>query len=271
MNNIGKNPLNSKVKDIHKMHKQLIIAHRGESFNAPENTLSSINLAWENGADAVEVDIRLTKDNQVVVIHDAHTWRVSRKFRWISNTELKELKKLDVGESKDIKYKGERIPTLKEVLNTVPNGKKILIEIKSERKIIPYLKNVINNSALQTNQIEIISFTLGTLIEVRKQLPKFSVFWILALDYSWIRKFFRPSINRIILKAIKYNMNGLDLWAGRMLDSEVVKKIKSAELKLYTWTVNNPEKAKTLFDMGVDGITTDKAKWLKDQLKSFKR
>jgi glycerophosphoryl diester phosphodiesterase len=62
-------------------------------------------------------------------------------------------------------------------------------------------------------------------------------------------------------------MNGLDLWAGRMLDTEVVRKIKSAELKLYTWTINNPKKAKSLFDMGVDGITTDRAEWLKNQLK----
>lgn len=270
MNNILKEDC-LKLKVIQKMQKQLIIAHRGESFIAPENTLSSINLAWKNGADAVEVDVRLTKDNKVVVIHDAHTRRVSRKLRWISNTELEELKRLDVGKYKNRMYKGERIPTLQEVLDTVPNGKKILIEIKSDRKIIPYLKNVINNSALQTNQIEIISFKLKTLIEVRKQLPKFSVFWILALNYSWIQKFFRPSINSIILKAIKYNINGLDLCVGRMLDTEVVEKIKSAELKLYTWTVNNPEKAKSLFDMGVDGITTDRAGWLKNQLEFYNK
>ena len=241
------------------MNKQLIIAHRGESFDAPENTIVAINMAYENGADAVEVDVRLTKDNQVVVIHDASTWRVSRKLRWISNTDLKVLKNLDVGKYKNIKYEGEKIPTLHEVLSTVPKGKKILIEIKSGRKIIPYLKNVINSSELESKQIEIISFKLTTLIEVRKQLPQLSVLWILSLDYYWIRKLFRPSINRIISKAIKYNVNGLDLWAGQMLDNNAVKKIKSAELKLYTWTVNNSKKAKSLFDMGVDGITTDRA------------
>ena len=241
------------------MDKQLIIAHRGESFDAPENTIVAINKAYENGADAVEVDIRLTKDNHVIVIHDAHTWRVSRKFKWISNTELKVLKSLDIGKYKNIKYIGERIPTLQEVLSIVPKGKKILLEIKSDRKIIPYLKNVISSSELESKQIEIISFKLSTLIEVRKQLPELSVLWILSLDYYWIRKLFRPSINRIISKAIKYNMNGLDLWAGQMLDSNAVRRIKSAKLKLYTWTVNNPEKAKSLFDMGVDGITTDRA------------
>ena len=59
------------------LNKCLIIAHRGESYDAPENTLSAINLAWEYGADAIEVDIRISKDRQIVVFHDANTRRIS--------------------------------------------------------------------------------------------------------------------------------------------------------------------------------------------------
>jgi len=259
------------INQLEEMKKQLIIAHRGESFIAPENTLSSINLAWENGVEAVEIDVHLSKDNQIVVIHDSNTWRVSRKFKWISNTELKELKRIDIGKRKNSKFKGEKIPTLHEVLSTVPKGRKIIIEIKSSRKIIPYLKAVISTSTLQTDQVEFISFNLKTLIEVRKQLSQYSIFWIRELDYYWIRKIFRPSINRIISKTVKYNLNGLDLWAGQMLNEDVVMKIKSADLKLYTWTINKSSKAKSLFDMGVDGITTDRAGWIKDQLESYNK
>ncbi len=248
------------------MDKQILIAHRGESFEAPENTLSSINLAWKNGADAVEVDIRLTKDNQIVVIHDSDTRRVSGKNRRISKTNLTELKDLDVGRYKNQKYEGEKIPTLKEILETVPKDKGILIEIKSGRKIIPFLKEVIIKSELQQNQIEIISFNLKTIIEVRKQLPQYDVLWISTLNYCRMCKFLHVSINKIIAKAIKNNINGLDLLAREVLDAEMVKKIKSAGLKLYTWTINNPEKARYLFDAGVDGITTDRAKWIKNQL-----
>jgi glycerophosphoryl diester phosphodiesterase len=251
------------------MNRQLIIAHRGESFIAPENTLSSVNLAWRNGINAVEVDVRLSKDNQVVVIHDSNTWRISRKLKWIRYTKLRKLKRIDIGIKKNHRYKGEVIPTLQEVLSTVSKGNKIIIEIKSSCKIIPYLKTVINTSSLQSDQIEIISFSLKTLIEVRKQLSQYSIFWIRELDYYWIRKIFRPSINRIISKAIKYNLNGLDLWAGRMLDQHVINEIKSADLKLYAWTVNKPQKAKSLFNMGVDGITTDRAGWIKNQLESY--
>ncbi|MCD4832188.1 MAG: hypothetical protein K8R31_00185 [Bacteroidales bacterium] len=265
-NKAKQDSLKYKLKDIKKIHKQLIIAHRGESFNAPENTLSSINLAWKNEADAVEVDIRLTKDNKVVVIHDAHTRRVSRKLRWISNTELKELKRLDVGKYKNRMYKGERIPTLQEVLSTVPKAKKILIEIKSGVKTISFLKDVIDKSELKPNQIEIISFKLEDLIEIRKQLPALAVYWILVHDVAWYKKIFRLPLNKIISKAVNLQLTGLDLGIKQTLNTETIRKIKSAELKLYTWTVNNPEKAKSLFDMGVDGITTDRAGWLKNAL-----
>lgn len=250
------------------MKNQIIIAHRGESFLAPENTMSSINLAWENGADAVEIDVRLTKDKHIVVIHDTNTWRVAKKFKCISNSNLKDLKCIDVGKLKNSRYLGESIPTLQEALSTVPKGKKILIEIKSHSKIIPFLIQDLKYSTLSPNQIEIICFNLKTLIEVKKQFPQYSVLWVRELDYSLIRKIFSPSINKIISKAIKYNIHGLDLWAGKMLDSNTIKKIKSSNLKMYVWTVNNPGQAKSLFDWGVDGITTDRAKWLKDRLES---
>jgi glycerophosphoryl diester phosphodiesterase len=250
------------------VNNQIIIAHRGESFLAPENTISSINLAWKNGADAVEIDVRLTKDKHIVVIHDTNTWRVANKFKRIRNSNLKDLKCIDVGKLKNSKYEGERIPNLHEVLSIIPKGKKILIEIKSDSKIIPFLKKEINDSTLLTDQIEIISFELKTLIEVKKQLPQYSVLWVCELDYSLIRKIFRPSINKIISKAIKYNIHGLDLWAGAMLDANAIRKIKLVNLKLYVWTVNNLDQAKVLFKLGVDGVTTDRAGWIKNQLES---
>lgn len=248
------------------MQKQLIIAHRGESWIAPENTLSAVKLAWENGADAVEIDVRLTKDNKIVVIHDANTRRVSGKWKRISNTNLKELKKLDVGRYKDIKYQGEKIPTLHEVLSTVPKGRKILIEIKSSCKIVPYLKEVIFHSGLDKDQVEIISFNFKTLIEVRKQLPKYNILWVSALNYGKRCKFLHRPIDKIIEKALKFEMHGVDLWTGDLLTAEMVKNVKATGLKLYVWTINNPEKARNLFIMGVDGIATDRAVWIREQL-----
>ena len=244
-----------------------IIAHRGESHIAPENTLSSINMAWTNNADAVEIDIRLTKDNKIAVIHDPHTFRVSGKFKWVRNSLFKDLKKMDVGKYKGENYLEERIPELCEVLKTVPLNKKIIVEIKSGQRIIPYLKDALFSSGLKENQVEIISFSLKTLIEVKKIMPQFTVLWILSLDYYWLKKFFCPSFDRIISKTSKNNIEGLNLWSGKMLNNQAIQRIKSANLKLYAWTVNNQKKAEELFSMGVDGIITDRAGWLKNQLK----
>ncbi len=248
------------------MNKQLIIAHRGESYLAPENTLAAINLAWEYGADAIEVDIRISKDRQIVVFHDANTRRISGKFKRIKNTDLEELKKLDVGKYKGEKYIGEKIPTLQEVLKTVPDDKKILIEIKSGSEIIPFLKKEIESSTLKAEQVEIISFNIETLAKVKTHIPKLKVFWILALDYYWIQKLFHPSIKRIIRKAKKHEISGLDLWAGKRINAELVQKNKTANLKVYIWTIDNPEEAQKFLNMGVNGITTNRARWMKEQL-----
>lgn len=250
------------------MKNRLIIAHRGESFIAPENTVAAVDLAYKKGDDAVEIDVRLTKDNHIVVIHDAHTWRVSGKLKWISRNSLKALKKLDVGSYKGNEYRGEKIPSLDQILDLVSSDKKIIIEIKSNQKIIPFLKDILNKYSFNNDQIEIISFNLRTLLKVKEQIPQHDVLWIHSLDYYWIRKVFKPSLKRIIKKAKKYKINGLDVWAGDMLNKKAIERIKAAKLKIYTWTVNSPQKAKCLFKNGVGGITTDRAHWIENQLKN---
>src|SRR5438445_6957075 len=109
-----------------------IIAHRGASYDAPENTLASVKLAWEQKADAVEIDVHLSKDGSIVVIHDANTSKVAGVRKRVSDQTLAELKGLDVGRWKGPKWASERIATLDEVLATVPERKRLFIEIKCE-------------------------------------------------------------------------------------------------------------------------------------------
>jgi glycerophosphoryl diester phosphodiesterase len=123
--------------------KPHIIAHRGESFDAPENTLAAINLAWERGAEAVEIDIQFSKDRELVVIHDTDTKRLAGIDKKVVDQTLEELKKLDVGVWKDIQFKDERVPTISEVLDTIKNGKRLIIEMKSGSETIPVLKKTI--------------------------------------------------------------------------------------------------------------------------------
>ncbi|MGE0088399.1 MAG: glycerophosphodiester phosphodiesterase family protein [Bacteroidales bacterium] len=248
------------------MKNYFVIAHRGESFLAPENTLSSINLAWANGSDAVEIDIRLTKDNRIVVIHDANTIRVSGRFKWVRKSMLKDLKKLDVGRFKDKKYEEEKIPELTEVLNTVPANKKIIIEIKCGKEIVPLLMNDLLNAGLQPNQIEIISFKLNVLKEIRKKLPQYHAYWIVAISNYKIFRFFQSSIHKIIEQTMKNKLNGLNLNDGIHLTQRNISRIKSVNLRLYVWTVNDIKRIKELINFGVDGITTDKAGFVISEL-----
>jgi len=138
--------------------KPLIIAHRGESFDAPENTLAAINLAWERGAEAVEIDIQFSKDRELVVIHDTDTKRLAGIDKKVVDQTLEELKKLDVGVWKAIQFKDEKIPTLKEVLDTIKNGKRLIIEMKSGPETISILKPTLQETQLLPEQIEIIGF-----------------------------------------------------------------------------------------------------------------
>ncbi len=246
--------------------RNLIIAHRGESYDAPENTLAAINLAWERDADAVEIDIQLSRDNNIVVIHDTNTKRTSGENKDVKSQTLKELRELDVGCYKDKKWKGEKIPTLVEVLGTIPDDKKLILEIKCDSEIINIMVPEIRSSGLQPEQIGFISFDLSTIAQIKKVLPEYNALWLSALDFTWLRKIFHPSIDKLITRTIDNNLNGLGVWAGNMINNKLVKKIKTAGLILYVWTVNDPIKAQQLIDIGVDGITTDKAQWLTKNL-----
>jgi glycerophosphoryl diester phosphodiesterase len=160
----------------HTSHLPLFIAHRGESCDATENTLSAINLAWERDADGVEIDVHLTKDNQIVVIHNSRTKTISGKRLRIKTHTLEKLKSLDMGKTRKNNWSTERIPTLNEVLLTVPHEKYIFIEIKCGIGIIPHLKRVLMHTRLKTDQIKIIGFGLNKMTEIKKNFAQYEVF-----------------------------------------------------------------------------------------------
>ncbi|MBC8344464.1 MAG: glycerophosphodiester phosphodiesterase [Bacteroidetes bacterium] len=245
---------------------ELLIAHRGESFDAPENTLSSIVLAWKRQVKAVEIDIHLTRDNEIVVIHDYDTLRVSGKKKIIKKSSLEELKLLDAGKYKNPVWENVRIPTLKEVLQTVPADGRLIIEIKSDAKILEFLKSDLDQSGLKNSQIEIIAFNAGTLAKAKQMMPDYSLFWLLDLDYFWPHWILQINKKRMINKVKRLHLDGVDVWAGRILDKRFIEAFKNEGLRIYTWTVDNPEKAKSLIENGIDGITTNRAGWMLELL-----
>lgn len=246
---------------------EIFIAHRGESHDAPENTFASINLAWERGAKSVEIDIQITIDSEIVVIHDYDTLRITGVKKIIKNSTLKELKTLDFGSHKNIKWQNERIPTLREVLQTVPDDGKLIIEIKSDRQILEKLKVELEQSHLKHSQIQLIAFNEKTLALAKQMMPQYKMLWLLDLDYSWPYWMIWINKKRIINKVKKHKLEGVNVWAGKILDKKFIEIFKRSGLLIYTWTVNNPGKAKMLIESGIDAITSDRASWLAQQLK----
>jgi glycerophosphoryl diester phosphodiesterase len=246
-----------------------IIAHRGASFDAPENTLASMKLGWEQNADGVELDLWLSKDGKLIVFHDKDTKRFEPTARAITNLTLAEARLLDVGSWKGEKYKGEPVPTLESILATIPKGKRVVLEIKDGPHIIPEFTRVLRASGVPEKQLVVISFNFATLAASKKDWPKVDHYFL--MDYKQDTKTQKfPELAPLIKRAKGAGFEGLNLSFKWPITKEFVTEVKAAGLKMYVWTVNDAEVARGLVDAGVDGITTDKPQWLREQLKMAK-
>ena len=244
-----------------------IVAHRGASYDAPENTLAAAQLAWEQRADAVELDIWLTKDGQVVVLHDATTKRTAGKDAPVVAQTLAELRQLDAGSWKSPQFAGEQIPTLDEFLGTLSRhpGKRIYIEIKTGPEIVPAMVASIRRAGLTPQQTVIISFKYESLVATKQALPGYDALWLLGKPSPDPKKK-SPTLDEAIRDCRAGKLDGLDLNFGWPLDAAAVKKIRDARLQLHVWTVDDVAVARQWAALGVDGITTNRPGWLREQL-----
>ncbi len=230
------------------------IGHRGASYLAPENTVASAKLAWQLGADAVEIDIYLSKDHKVIVHHDKSTKRQTGVDLLIKKTDSDKLRELDAGSFKDEKYKGEKIPFLKEIIETVPEGKILVVEIKCGSEVLPFVKKIVDASG-KKDQIEFISFGWQTILDTKKLMPENKCYWLSSVG---------AEVKSKIRDAAQAGL-GLDL-SYRIIDKELMKQATDLGLEVLCWTVDDPQQAKRLVALGVKGITTNRPAWLKEQL-----
>jgi glycerophosphoryl diester phosphodiesterase len=243
-----------------------IVAHRGASYDAPENTLSAIRLGWQQNADAVEFDIWLSKDGQIVLAHDKDTERTAGVKKLIVEQTADELRTLDVGRWKDEKFAGERIPLLSEVLPTIPEGKRVFIEIKCGPEVVPELARVLKASGKPVEALAIICFQDDVIAECKRVLPAHQAYWLVSVKRDKKTNQWNHSAGELIRRAKELHADGLDLSAGDYLDPAFGAQVKAAGLQLYVWTVNDPLVARQMIAAGVQGITTDRPAWLREQL-----
>ena len=240
-----------------------IIGHRGAMWDAPENTIASFKMGWEQNSDIVECDVHLTADGRIVTIHDDSTLRTSGIDLKVSETDSEVLRQLDVGRFKGPQFEGQRIPFLEEALETMPPHGRFFIEIKCGSEIVQPLKRLIETSG-KAHQVAIIGFDLDVIAEFKRTMPDVPVYWLRSTprDESGIP---RPYDTSLIEQAKSKGIDGLNLhYAG--LTEPVAKSILDAGLKLYVWVINEPEEARRLIGMGIHGFGTDRPGWIREQL-----
>jgi glycerophosphoryl diester phosphodiesterase len=214
----------------------LKIGHRGAKAYEPENTLRSFKYAVDLGVDAVELDVRKTKDNQLVVIHNADVDKTTDGSGSVNELTLEEIKKL-------VTDKGEQIPTLGEVLDSVGKQVKVLVELKEtgvEEKVL----SLVREKGLKENVI-ITSFHEDALRKIRELDDDVAT----GLIYVRHKNPIQAALN---LKA-EYL---LPLY--RFTHSANVTKAHENGLKVIVWTINNKEEVAEYKKKGVDGIASDR-------------
>lgn len=233
-----------------------IVAHRGASGDAPENTLKAFLLAWERGADAIEGDFHLTRDGQIVCFHDRTTRKLTGKDLTISKSTLAELQALDTGAWKGSSFAGTKIPTIGQVLDCVPPGKRIFIEVKCGPEIIPALLNAVDKSGLTDEQIAIISFEQAVVKAIKKKRPRWTANWLHGFDTKASRDPDKK-LPKLLATLAAIKADGLGSSSHPGLRRDHLETLNQKGFQHHVWTVNDPAIARHFMSMGSRSITTD--------------
>jgi len=206
------------------------VGHRGASYLAPENTLASIKLAWELGAEGAECDVMLTSDQRVVLFHDKNTKKLT----------------------------GANF-MLEDVLAIIPGDRMLVIEIKTGPEILPHLQKVITEH-WKSGKISFIAFDFETIKQAKVLYPEVPCYYLSS---------FKSDLSKHFDAILESKLDGVDL-RHPMIDGDLMEKCHASGLDVWCWTVNDPETAKKMKELGVSAITTDRPAWLKNSLKSKK-
>ena len=229
--------------------RPMVIAHRGDKSHAPENTLAAFNLAAEEGADAIEFDVKLSFDGKVIVLHDQRIDRTTNGTGDVSKIPLSALRELDAGGWFSEKFRGERIPTLDEVFETI--GKRLYMNVEltnyftSGDELVMKVVESVEKHSLQ-NQVFFSSFLPSNLKKTHSLMPDVprgllsrpGLAGLWGRTFSWRGDYF----------ALHPNL--LDVKPG------LVRRIHKAGKRIHVWTVNTKEDMERMIILGVDAIFT---------------
>ncbi|QEW06743.1 glycerophosphoryl diester phosphodiesterase [Nitrincola iocasae] len=228
-----------------------LIAHRGCSLLAPENTLAAMSLSKKLGVDWVELDANLMGDGTVVVFHDDRLERLTNGQGMLMDLSVEDLAGLDAGSHFSAAYQGETIPTLEQMLKQLDRDQLGLnLEIKcypsftAEQIVLPVIA-LLERHWTAFERLIISCFETEVLTLIRQHKPD----WPLGQLWEELPSDWQTTVEQ--LNAVSVHLDHTTLTNAQ------AKAIKQSGLDLYVYTVNDKTTAKRLFDMGVDGIFTD--------------
>lgn len=241
--------------------KTAVYAHRGSKNNRPENTLASFEEAMRVGSDGIELDVHLTKDQQVVVMHDEKIDRTTNGKGQIKSYTLEELKRFDAGSWFSPKFKGERVPTLVQVLELLADYPGVLnIEFKTDRNVYPSIEARVAELVDQYRPLFPVvysSFNHESLIRLKQIKPNAEIALLL-----WERLADPWRYTKQVGATAQH------LWQPTAL-SETAAQLQDHGIKVRAWTVNQPKNMQLAFEMGLDAIITDHPETALDLRKSY--
>lgn len=243
-----------------------VIAHRGASGIAPENTLIAFQKALEIGVDRIEMDLRQTLDGEVVVMHDKTIMRTTNGWGSVRKLSLKKLKSYSAGSWFHPDFEDEKIPTFKEVLELVNGQTTLLLEVKDGS---PYHYGIESNIVKLVNEYQandwcIVQSFNDRILNNFKKLPElqsdmqklFAAFIPVAPFYGGSKFSYKRLKRYTFAKEINISY--------KYVTPRVVRKVHEMGKKVNVWTVNDMASLKKFYEMGVDGIITDYPDRLKD-------
>ena len=221
-----------------------IMAHRGASSVAPENTMAAIQAAINAGADWVEIDVQETADGEIVVIHDSDLKKIAGQPIRVADSSLLELQQFDIGSWFDPRFSEQRIPTLAQVLELSKNRIGVNIELKyygGERRLEESVAEIVESAGMEP-QVVFMSLDYDGIQRLRKLRPGWKMGLLSSVSLGDLR--------RLDLDFLALNAHS----ASRSR----IRHIQESGKQIMTWTVNDASGMSSMFNRGVDFIITDK-------------
>lgn len=250
--------LQAALDRIYGRQRTLVFGHRGASAYAPMNTLPAFELAADQGADGIELDVHLCADGELVIVHDFTVDATTDGEGAVTEMTLAQLKALDAGSWFDPEFAGTRVPTLSEVFESVGDRLIVNVEIKSlsleTDGVEQAIADTIARHGMQENVI-VSSFNPRTLVRFRQIMPEIPIGYLYAPDL--------PEMSPEIFEGFTYEaIHPFRL----MVDEAHMTHARKNGYHVTTWTVNDPEEARSLRDLGVEIIITDKPDVIREAL-----